>query len=83
VKNIRFLVNFRKWSNLWSKHFVGVFLKRVMPEKVSIYKGVQRFGKLTAGKCLHAPKPRALPTALHPDNEFYYKGYLCKSQVLL
>ena len=67
VKNIRFLVNFCKWSNLWSKHFVGVFLKRVMPEKVSIYKVVQRFGKLTAGKCLHAPKPSALPTALHPE----------------
>ena len=67
VKNIRFLVNFRKWSNLWSKHFVGVFLKRVMPEKVSIYKGFQRFGKLTAGDRLHAPKRRALPTAPHPD----------------
>ena len=40
VKNIRFLVNFRKWSNLWSKHFVGVFLKRQTPEKVSVYKGV-------------------------------------------
>jgi len=35
VKNIRFLVNFRKWSNLWSKHFVGVFLKRVTAEKVN------------------------------------------------
>ena len=33
VKNIRFLVNFRKWSNLWSKHFVGVFLKRVTAKK--------------------------------------------------
>ena len=43
VKNIRFLVNFRKWSNLWSKHFVGVFLKRQTPEKVSIYKGVRTF----------------------------------------
>ena len=37
---IRFLVNFRKWSNLWSKHFVGVFLKRQTAEKVSVYKGV-------------------------------------------
>ena len=40
VKNIRFLGQFRKWSNLWSKHFVGVFLKRQTPEKVSVYKGV-------------------------------------------
>ena len=37
---IRFLVYSCKWSNLWSKHFVGVFLKRQTPEKVSVYKGV-------------------------------------------
>ena len=43
VKNIRFLVNLRKWSNLWSIHFVGVFLKRQTPEKVSIYKGFRTF----------------------------------------
>jgi hypothetical protein len=67
VKNIRFLVNFRKWSNLWSKHFVGVFLKRVTPEKVSIYKGFRAFGKPATENRLHAPKPGALPTALHPE----------------
>jgi hypothetical protein len=64
---IRFLVNFCKWSNLWSKHFAGVFLKRVTLEKVSVFKGFQRFRKLAAGKCLHAPKAGALPTALHPE----------------
>ena len=48
------------------KTFCRCFLKRVMPEKVSSYQGVQRFGKLTAGKGLHAPKRRALPTAPHP-----------------
>ena len=58
---IQFLVNFCKWSNLWSKHFVGVFLKRVTPEKASVFKGSQRFRKLTVGNCLHAPKRRALP----------------------
>jgi len=66
VKNIRFLGQFCKWSNLWSKHFVGVFLKRVTPEKVSVFKGFQRFRKLTAGNRLHAPKPEVLPSALHP-----------------
>ena len=69
---IRFLVNFRKWSNLWSKHFVGVFLKRQTAEKVSIYKGFQSFGKLTAGNCLHAPKARALPIAPHLDYSYLY-----------
>ena len=67
VKNIRFLVNFRKWSNLWSKHFVGVFLKRQTAEKVNIYKGFRAFEKSRSQNRLHAPKRRALPTAPHPD----------------
>ena len=58
---------FCKWSNLWSKHFVGIFLKMVTAEKVNVFKGFQRFKKLTAGNCLHAPKAGALPTALHPE----------------
>ena len=74
VKNIRFLGQFCKWSNLWSKHFVGVFLKRQTAKKVSVFKGFQRFRKLTAGNCLHAPKRRALPTAPHPDIQFILCG---------
>ena len=65
------MLYFCKWSNLWSKHFVGVFLKRVTPEKVSVFKGFQRFRKLTAGNCLHAPKRRALPIAPHLDVQPY------------
>ena len=72
VKNIEFLMVFRKWSNLWSKHFVGVFLKRQIAEKVSVFKGFQRFRKLTAGNCLHAPKARALPIAPHLVIDFSY-----------
>jgi len=64
---IRFLVNFRKWSNLWSKHFVGVFLKRVTPKKVNVYKGFRAFEKSRSESRLHAPKAGALPSALHPD----------------
>ena len=67
VKNIRFLGLFRKWSNLWSKHFVGVFLKRVTPEKVNVFKGFRAFEKTRSGKCLHAPKASALPIAPHLD----------------
>ena len=67
VKNIEFLRFFRKWSNLWSKHFVGVFLKRVTAEKVNVYKGFRAFEKSRSGNCLHAPKRRALPTAPHPE----------------
>ena len=64
---IRFLVIFRKWSNLWSKHFVGVFLKRVTAEKVNVYKGFRAFEKSRSESRLHAPKkPEALPSALHP-----------------
>ena len=58
---------FCKWSNLWSKHFVGIFLKMVTAEKVNVFKGFQRFKKLTAGNCLHAPKCGAIPASLHPD----------------
>ncbi|MBQ5612786.1 MAG: hypothetical protein IIU88_03660, partial [Clostridia bacterium] len=71
---------FRKWSNLWSKHFVGVFLKRVTSEKVSVFKGFQRFRKLTAGNRLRAPKPGALPTALHPGvmrAPYYSRFFAC------
>ena len=61
VKNIKFLRFFRKWSNLWSKHFVDVFLKRQTPEKVNVFKGFRAFEKSRSGKCLHAPKASALP----------------------
>ena len=73
VKNIRFLVNFRKWSNLWSKHFVGVFLKRQTAEKVNVYKGFRAFEKSRSENRLHAPKPGALPIALHLDGEKTYE----------
>ena len=39
VKNIRFLVNFRKWSNLWSKHFVGVFFEKTNTRKSQCLQG--------------------------------------------
>jgi len=65
---IRFLVIFRKWSNLWSKHFVGVFLKRQTAEKVSVCKGFRAFEKSRSESRLHAPKRRALPAAPHPEN---------------
>ena len=52
------------------KTFCRCFFKRQIAEKVNVFKGFQRFRKLTAGNCLHAPKPRALPTALHPDSVF-------------
>ena len=72
VKNIRFLGLFRKWSNLWSKHFVGVFLKRQTAEKVSVYKGFRAFEKSRSGNCLHAPKARALPDCATPRCENLY-----------
>ena len=68
---IRFLVIFRKWSNLWSKHFVGVFLKRVTPEKVNVYKAFQAFEKTRSESRLHAPKARALPDCATPRNNLY------------
>ena len=42
-------------------------MKRVTAEKVNVFKGFRAFEKTRSGKCLHAPKPGALPTALHPD----------------
>jgi len=51
---------FCKWSNLWSKHFVGVFLKRVTPEKVNVFKGFRVFEKSRSESRLHAPKAGAL-----------------------
>jgi hypothetical protein len=64
---IRFLVIFRKWSNLWSDHFFVLVLEKRMCEKVSIYKGFRAFEKSRSQNRLHAPKRRALPTAPHPD----------------
>ncbi len=85
-------MDFCKWSNLWSKHFVGVFLKRVTAEKVNVYKGVfsmiarlfvallfARSAFLPAGaspRRLHAPKRRALPTAPHPGALNYIRFLL-------
>ena len=83
------MLYFCKWSNLWSKHFVGVFLKRVTPEKVSVYKGFQAFEKSRSGNRLHAPKRRALPTAPHPERlkilnfwSFSVSGQICGQATL-
>ena len=46
-------------------------MKRVTPEKVSIYKGFHAFEKSRSGNRLHAPKLRALPAAPHPDGWKY------------
>ena len=46
--------------------FIENFAREQSAEKVSIYKGFQRFGKLTAGKCLPAPKPLSLRNSAHP-----------------
>ena len=67
---IRFLVIFRKWSNLWSDHFFVLVLEKRMCEKVSIYKGFRAFEKSRSQNRLHAPKPGALPTALHPEKDW-------------
>ena len=66
---IRFLVIFRKWSNLWSDHFFVLVLEKRMCEKVSIYKGFRAFEKSRSQNRLHAPKRRALPTAPHPERK--------------
>ena len=39
----------------------------VTPEKVNVYKGFRAFEKSRSESRLHAPKARALPTALHPE----------------
>ena len=69
---------------MWSKHFVGVFLKRVTPEKVSVFKGFQRFRKLTAGNCLRAPKPSAIPLGDTPKYKIVgqsLSGQICGQTV--
>ena len=65
---IRFLVIFRKWSNLWSDHFFVLVLEKRMCEKVSIYKGFRAFEKSRSQNRLHAPKARALPISLRERN---------------
>ena len=68
---IRFLVTFRKWSNLWSDHFFVLVLEKRMCEKVSIYKGFRAFEKSRSQNRLHAPKARALPDCATPRNNLY------------
>ena len=68
---IRFLVIFRKWSNLWSDHFFVLVLEKRMCEKVSIYKGFRAFEKSRSQNRLHAPKARALPDCATPRNNLY------------
>ena len=67
MKNIEFYVVFCKWANLWSDRFFVWILEMGMREKVNACKGFRAFGKPATENCLHAPKARALPTALHPE----------------
>ena len=78
---IRFLVIFRKWSNLWSDHFFVLVLEKRMCEKVSIYKGFRAFEKSRSQNRLHAPKPGAIPSFATPrcvkNMEFSNSGQNC------
>ncbi len=53
---------------MWSSRFFADIFEKESNEKVSVYKGFQRFVILQMNMVWHAPKPSALPTALHPDS---------------
>ena len=62
----------RKWSNLWSKHFVGAFLKRGTLEKSQCFQGFSGFLKTCDEKPPARSQASALPAALHPDIQCLY-----------
>ena len=48
--------------------------------KCPCVKGFGRFGSGRSDGCRYAPKPRALPSELHPELRDYYNGYGGKKQ---
>ena len=57
-----------KWSNLWSNTFLTAFFHFPNRPKSARLKGFRRFSLSCGANTVYAPKPRALPTALHPEN---------------
>ena len=57
-----------KWSNLWSNTFLTAFFHFPNRPKYARLKGFRRLSLSYSKNTAYAPKPRALPTALHPEN---------------
>ena len=55
-----------KWSNLWSNTFLTAIFCFPNRPKFTRLKGFLRFSLLCGVNTVYAPKPPALPTALHP-----------------
>ena len=61
-----------KWSNMWSGTNLTAFLIFTNCPKSAPLKGFRRFFFSGTEWEIYAPKPRALPTALHPDSQHIY-----------
>ena len=59
-----------KWSNLWSNTFLTAIFCFPYRPKIARLKGFLRFSLSCGAKTAYAPKPPALPTALHPVVKF-------------
>ena len=70
-----------KWSNMWSGTNLTAFLIFTNCPKSAPLKGFRRFFFSGTEWEIYAPKPRALPTALHPG-DIYYISKRAKSQYL-
>ena len=61
-----------KWDKLWSNANSTQFYVFIKCRKSAPLKAFRDFRKISAITARHAPKCRALPTALHPENIVFY-----------
>ncbi|MFR5436194.1 MAG: hypothetical protein ACLUV2_02295, partial [Hominenteromicrobium sp.] len=54
-----------KWSNLWSNTFLTAFFHFPNRPKYARLKGFRRLSLSCGANTVYAPKPSALPSALH------------------
>ncbi len=67
---------------MWSNSFLTNFYVKATPKKVSVCKAFRKFCFFRSNYLHLAPKPSALPTALHPVSFFcHYSKKTRKSQV--
>ena len=59
-----------KWSNLWSNTFLTAIFCFPYRPKIARLKGFRRLAPINVRNAVYAPKPPALPTALHPVMKF-------------
>ena len=71
---------FRKWSNMWSSHLFRTFCRKVYRPNCQVFRGIQRFSKITALRPVAVSRIQCATTYATLHKLVYYSKSLFKCQ---